>query len=84
MARSHHRKKHKAHLQQFKHSNETNAVKTGKGRSVGLFTIIGAALGFAVSYFATQAATIWMVAGIAAGAVLGYYIGRKVDGDGTV
>ena len=81
MPTSHHRKKHKAHLQQFKHSQDTNAVKTGKGKSVGLFTIIGAALGFAVSYFATQGTAIWIVAGIAAGAVLGYYIGRKVDSD---
>ena len=81
MARSHHRKKHKEHLRQFRHSQETNAIKSGKGKTIGMFTGLGAALGFAVSYFATQASVLWIAIGILAGAVIGFYIGRKIDED---
>ena len=79
MARSHHRKKHKEHLRQFRHSQDTTAVKSGKGKTVGLFTAIGAALGFAVSYFAAQGSAIWIGTAIVAGAVIGYFIGHKID-----
>jgi uncharacterized membrane protein YfcA len=81
MARSHHRKKHKEHLRQFRHSQDTTAVKSGKGKTIGMFTALGAALGFAVSYFAAQGFLLWIGIGIVAGAFLGYYIGRKIDED---
>ncbi len=79
MARSHHRKKHKEHLRQFRNSQDTAGPKTGKGKTVGLFTAIGAAVGFAVSYFAAQGSAIWICAAIIAGAFIGYYIGHKID-----
>ena len=80
MARSHHRKKHKQHLQQFKHSQETVA-DTPKGRSSAtwVFGIAGAILGFAVSYFASSGAIIWWGPGLIAGATAGYFIGRRID-----
>ncbi|MEO7924603.1 MAG: hypothetical protein ABIR30_13060 [Chitinophagaceae bacterium] len=81
MARSHHRKKHKEHLRQFRHSQETSASTGGKGKSTGWFTAIGAALGFAVSYFATQGTIIWIAAGIIAGGIVGFYIGRNIDSE---
>lgn len=83
MARSHHRKKHKEHLRQFKHSQETDVSANARGKAVGIFTLIGAALGFAVSYFATQGSILWMSIGVAAGGILGYYIGRKIDEGGS-
>lgn len=81
MARSHHRKKHKEHLRQFKHSQENTASATGKGKTVLIFTLIGAATGFAVSYFATQGAIVWISIGIVIGSLTGFYIGRKIDSD---
>jgi hypothetical protein len=81
MARSHHRKKHKQHLQQFKHSQETASTTTkGKTSATWVFGIAGAILGFAVSYFATNGAIIWMAAGLIAGSIGGYFIGRRIDG----
>jgi integral membrane sensor domain MASE1 len=79
MARSHHRKKHKEHLRQFRHSQDTTAPKSGKGKTVGLFTTIGAALGFAVSYFAAQGSAVWIGIAMIAGAITGYFIGHKID-----
>ena len=79
MARSHHRKKHKEHLRQFKHSQETTASATGKNKTTGIFTLIGAATGFAVGYFATQGAILWICIGTLAGGAAGFYIGRKID-----
>lgn len=83
MARSHHRKKHKAHVQQFRQSHDTTGIpgKTAGGRSISVFTIAGAALGFAIGYFATQGTMLWLVVGLLAGGALGYVIGRKIDSD---
>lgn len=82
MARSHHRKKHKTHVQQFRHSHDTSvSSEKAKGRAVSVFTVTGAALGFAIGYFATQGTMLWLVVGLLAGGALGYVIGRKVDSD---
>jgi len=81
MARSHHRKKHKQHLQQFKHSQETTAnTPKNKSSATWVFGIAGAVLGFAVSYFASAGAIMWLAAGLIAGSAAGYLIGRKIDG----
>jgi hypothetical protein len=78
MARSHHRKKHKAHLQQFKHSHDTVAPKT-KGKAAYVFLIIGAIVGLLIGYFASDTAVGWMGIGLLAGAAAGYFIGRRID-----
>ena len=84
MARSHHRKKHKQHLQQFKHSQETVADKPkGKSSATWVFGIAGAILGFAVSYFASSGALLWLAAGLIAGSTAGYLIGRRIDSQKT-
>lgn len=83
MARSHHRKKHKQHLQQFKHSQEIVADKPkSKSSATWVFGIAGAILGFAVSYFASGA-LLWVAAGLIAGTAAGYFIGRKIDSQKT-
>ncbi len=82
MARSHHRKKHKQHLQQFRQSHDTNvskAVSKAKASATWIFTIAGVVLGFAVSYFATSGSLLWMAVGSLAGATTGYFIGKKID-----
>jgi len=78
MARSHHRKKHKAHLQRFRHSQDIHDKPAVKGKLFRVFTILGALTGFAICYFATGAAT-WLVLGTLAGAAAGYFTGRAID-----
>jgi len=80
MARSHHRKKHKEHLRQFKHKGEMTTAKP-KSKATGIFTVAGAIIGLAVSYFATEASYLWMAIGTVAGVVAGYFIGHRVDAD---
>jgi hypothetical protein len=82
MARSHHRKKHKAHLKQFRQSHDTSvSTPRSKGRAISVFTVAGALTGFAIGYFATQGSILWVVVGLLAGGAAGYLIGRKVDGE---
>lgn len=84
MARSHHRKKHKQHLQQFKNSQVTTAdTPRSKSSATWVFGIAGAVLGFAVSYFASSGEILWLVPGLVAGTVAGYFIGRKIDSQKT-
>jgi len=80
MARSHHRKKHKEHLRQFKHRGDTVSARP-KSKATGIFIVAGAIIGLAVSYFATEASYLWMAIGSIVGGVAGYFIGRKVDED---
>lgn len=78
MARSHHRKKHKEQLRQFKHKEETT-VSTPKSKASNIFAIMGAIIGLAVSYFVSQGSVLWVSIGLVAGAIAGYFIGRRVD-----
>lgn len=78
MARSHHRKKHKEQLRHFKHKEETT-FSTPKSKASNIFAIMGAIVGLAVSYFASEGSVLWIVIGVIAGGIAGYLIGRKVD-----
>lgn len=83
MARSHHRKKHKAHVQQFRHSHDTSvSASKGKTKAISVFTIVGAALGFAIGYFATQGTMLWLIVGLLLGGAGGYLLGRRIDNEG--
>ncbi|MBL7740321.1 MAG: hypothetical protein JNK14_13985 [Chitinophagaceae bacterium] len=81
MARPHHRKKHKTHVQQFKHShNSTASVKAkSKASAAGVFTFGGAIAGLLLGYFAGGTSLIWAAAGLIAGGLAGYLIGRRMD-----
>jgi hypothetical protein len=82
MARSHHRKKHKEHVRQFRHSHEaTSASPRTKGKASLVFALGGTVAGLLVSYFASDGSLVWMTAGLAAGAIAGYFLGRKIDAD---
>ncbi|HEX7904738.1 MAG TPA: hypothetical protein VF487_12735 [Chitinophagaceae bacterium] len=78
MARSHHRKKHKEHLRQFK-DKEANSAITGKSNAASIFAIVGGIAGLAISYIAADGSIIWMIAGLLVGGIAGYFIGRSVD-----
>jgi hypothetical protein len=80
MARSHHRKKHKEHLRQFKHDHEHAPSEIAKGKSVWVFTIGGAIVGLMIAYFAANGgAMAWSLLGLLAGATAGFLMGRKFD-----
>jgi uncharacterized protein YcfJ len=78
MARSHHRKKHKEHVRQFRNSHDTTDT-TARTKASSIFSIIGAITGGAVCYFASSGNWMWISAGLIAGAVLGHFIGKKLD-----
>ena len=81
MARSHHRKKHKEHLRQFKHSHDgsTTSERKATSKAVVIFGILGALIGFAVGYFGSNDSLVWSGIGMVVGAITGYYLGRNVD-----
>jgi uncharacterized membrane protein YfcA len=80
MARSHHRKKHRNQVKQFRHSHDTHAADaSARTRATSLFTAIGGLVGGAISYFATQGDVIWILVGLIIGAAAGYMIGKRID-----
>ena len=82
MARPHHRKNHKQHLREFQKSR--NSFRTGpKGKGTNVFAIVGAVMGFAIAYFATDGNLIWMIAGTIVVGGLGYLAGKRIDESGT-
>ena len=82
MARSHHRKKHKAHVKQFRQSHDTNVSTktTTRAKSYLVLTIGGALAGLAISYFA-NAGAVWLILATLVGGLIGYVIGKKMDSD---
>jgi hypothetical protein len=82
MARSHHRKKHKQHVRQFRHSHDIAGTPSrSKSKATSVFTVAGGLLGFAITYFATQGNIIWVAVGLAAGGLIGWLIGKRLDTD---
>ena len=77
MANPHHRKKHKEHLKNFKHEQVHEAVE--KKSSPGFFLIIlGALVGFGITYFASNQNIPIMAAGFFAGGALGYWASKQI------
>ena len=83
MARSHHRKKHKEHLRQYQHNQETGKTKVKKAKVSGTFAIVGAVLGAAIGYFATDGNPTWIAFGAVLGGLGGYLTGRYLDKETT-
>ncbi|MBS1760540.1 MAG: hypothetical protein JST23_10495 [Bacteroidetes bacterium] len=81
MARSHHRKKHKSHVRNFKQEKEgIGLLEAKKSRSSGkvVFALGGAVAAFVISYFATDS-NLWMAVITLIGAGLGYLLGKQID-----
>lgn len=79
MARSHHRKKHKEHLRQYQHTQEGVSVKAKKAKVSGTIAVVGAILGIAIGYFATDGVLTWIAGGAVAGGLVGWLVGRYLD-----
>lgn len=81
MARSHHRKKHKSHLRQFRNSQEglSESSPSSRSNATVIMSIAGAILGTAVSYFATNGSWPWVIGGLVVGTIGGYYVGKTMD-----
>jgi hypothetical protein len=80
MARSHHRKKHREHLRNFKQSHEGTASVKAKGKASGVFTFGGVAVGLLLGYLASNGSLVWAAAGLVIGGTAGYLLGRRIDG----
>ena len=79
MPTSHHRKKHKEHLRQFRQTSDVNSPSAkGKGNTGAICTFIGAAFGLAVGYFGGGSIYL-IIAGIVIGGIAGFYIGKQID-----
>ncbi|NOT51582.1 MAG: hypothetical protein HOP10_09920 [Chitinophagaceae bacterium] len=81
MARSHHRKKHKQHLRQFKSSHDSHVAASAARNKVSgrwMFAIAGFVVGFAIGFFASGSA-VWIAVGTIVGTATGYFIGKRVD-----
>ncbi|MGH2552905.1 MAG: hypothetical protein ACRDEB_04270 [Chitinophagaceae bacterium] len=80
MARSHHRKKHKQQLQQFKQSRVmTTDSARNKVAARWAFGIAGAILGFAIIFFATGSSLLWGTIGLIPCAIAAYFVGKKIE-----
>ncbi len=79
MPRSHHRKKHKSHVKQFKESHDTTVSANAKGKAAWIFSIAAAAAGFAITFFASGGAWLWIAIFTAGCGAAGYYFGKKMD-----
>jgi hypothetical protein len=79
MARSHHRKKHREHVKQFRQSHDTATSAGSNGKATSIVMIIGALVGFAVAFFASGGVLLWMTVGLILGAIGGYFAGKKID-----
>ena len=79
MARSHHRKKHKEHLRNFRQSQEGVASVKAKGKAAGVFAFGGVAVGLLLGYLASNGSFLWAGVGLVAGGLAGYLVGRSVD-----
>ena len=57
-----------------------NAVKSAKNRSAVLIGVIFFGLiGAGIAFFAAGSNPLWLIIGVVAGAVGGYYFGRQLD-----
>lgn len=77
MAKSHHRKKHKQHLRSYQQGQDIT-TKPGRTKVTRMFTMLGAAAGFAIGYFASFT-LLWLIIGAIVGGAIGFWIGNKMD-----
>jgi Glycine zipper len=79
MARTHHRKAHKQHLQNFKQHSDNTSGRSAKQKSATVLTVIGAVVGIAIGYMSSSGQLLWMGVGAIVFGAMGYLIGKKID-----
>jgi Flp pilus assembly protein TadB len=79
MARTHHRKAHKQHLQNFKQHGDNTSGRSAKQKSVTVLTVIGTVVGVAIGYMSAAGQLLWMGVGAIIFGAVGYIIGKKMD-----
>jgi 4-hydroxybenzoate polyprenyltransferase len=77
MAQSHHRQKHKEHLQQFKQRQE-RPKEEQRSKGATAFGITGAVIGFVAAWFISGEMT-WMIVAMIVFGIGGYLWGRSID-----
>jgi hypothetical protein len=65
-------------LRNYQHSQGNLTSKAKKTRVTGIFAILGAALGFAIFFFASGNTT-WLAFGTIIGGLVGFLVGRAFD-----
>ncbi len=78
MARTHHRRKHKQHLEQFKHRQDASA-SAPRSKATSVFAVMGFVAGLFISYFIFDGAWLPIAAISIIAGVAGYYLGKNVD-----
>ncbi len=76
MPNPHHRKKHKR-FQPPPHKDQSKKSSGAKS----IMGITGAVIGLMIAWFATEGNFVWIGVGLAAGAIIGYTIGRSMDNE---
>lgn len=77
MPQSRNRPKHHHHQHHPVHTHHTPAK--AKRSAAFVVSVVAAILGLAVAYFTQGPDIFWMIVGTAAGAVIGYLVGRSMD-----
>jgi hypothetical protein len=78
MALTHHRKKHRSHVRQFR-SAGAGSSSAARGNARSIFAIAGGITGLAVGYFSTSGSIVGILTGLFLGAGVGFYIGKGID-----
>jgi uncharacterized membrane protein YfcA len=76
MPNPHHRKKHKR-FQPPPHKDQSRKSSGAKS----IMAITGAVIGLMIAWFATEGNFVWIGIGLAAGVIIGYNIGRRMDSE---
>ena len=78
MPQSRHRHKHHRH-HPADPARQTHAVKTVRRNPVTIMVVFGAILGVIAALIAAGSDPVWLITGLLAGAVVGYFIGNRMS-----
>ena len=77
MPQSRHRHKHHRH-HPGDPARQPHAVKTARKNPVTIMVVFGGILGVIAALLAAGSDPVWLLAGLLAGAVVGYFIGKRM------
>jgi hypothetical protein len=79
MPQSRHRHKHQRH-HSTDPARQPHAVKTARKNPVTIMVVFGAILGTIAALVAAGSDPVWLITGVVVGAVVGYFIGKRMSG----